>query len=185
MSSPMLAEYKSKKIFVSNKEQITNLLGSGFGKLEKNKLFLHPLEAAYLLELNLLVVKDKTKNKTSQKELTKNDILNLLEYNNGKQTYFLNPQEQFEIYKEIRSSGRVIRFNKFNPHIWFVYAPGVGREQERAQILLFLIDPKKVLNLEDLESSLALARQFRMDFVFGFIKNSKPNFIKLSKISFF
>ena len=138
-----------------------------------------------MLELNLLVVENETKNakSTSSNILNKKDILELLEAKST--TTNLNPQDQFEIYKEIRSSGRVVRFNKFNPLVWFVYAPGVGREQERAQILLYLIDPHKTLNLADLENSLALARQFRMDFIFGFIKNSKPNFVKLSKISFF
>jgi tRNA splicing endonuclease len=169
-----MAKIKNNQIIEEDKKIIENLLLSGFGRMNKNELILHYLEAAYLVDLKLLDVYDANK-----KKLSVDKILKLYKSNSQ-----LSAQEQYLIYKEIRMCGRVIRFNIFEPNYWFVYAPGVGREEERAQILLKLIDQKAQINLAELESSLALARQFRMEFMYSFIKNSQPQFIKLTKFSF-
>ncbi|MFN3909608.1 MAG: hypothetical protein ACK4J0_00025 [Candidatus Anstonellaceae archaeon] len=172
-----MAQIKNKKIICTKKEEIENLLSGSFGKIDGQNLILHPLEAAYLTELRLIEVVNSSMKKQNWKK-----ILDLI--NDDKKQFNLNPEEQYLIYKEIRSVGRVVRFNSFDPNYWFVYSPGVGREEERAQILLNLVDIKNPMLFEDLEAKLALARQFRMEFVFGFIKNSIPSFIKLSKFSF-
>lgn len=172
-----MAEIKNKKIICKKKDEIENFLSASFGRMEGKNLILHPLEAAYLTELKLVEVFDSSKKKYSVEK-----ILSLLKSEQTKAN--LDPQKQYLIYKDIRMVGRVVRFNLFDPNYWFVYAPGVGREEERAQILLNLIDITKPLQIEELEGRLALARQFRMEFMFGFIRNSEPSFIKLSKFSF-
>ncbi|MEM4209560.1 MAG: hypothetical protein QW833_04200, partial [Candidatus Anstonellaceae archaeon] len=152
---------------------------AGFGRIVDNKLILHPLEACYLFELGLIKI-NLPKNQSTKKQ---NIFELLLSYSKEKRA-ILKPIERYAIYKEIRSVGRVVRFNIHDPNYWFVYARGVGREEERAQILLNIINPKIKIDVKQLETKLALSRQFRMEIVLAFTKNSKPQFIKLSKYSF-
>ncbi|MCX8163264.1 MAG: hypothetical protein N3D10_01785 [Candidatus Micrarchaeota archaeon] len=182
-----MAEIKNKEIVCYLKEEIEKFSSAGFGKIIDKKLVLHPFEACYLLDLDLIKFEEEQKKEQKvegkEEEYKKRLRQKILKLAEDKKAAF-KAEQRYLVYKEIRSLGRVVRFNNFDPNYWFVYAPGVGREEERAQIILHFLKISDNLKIEELETKLALARQFRMELVIAFFRASKPSYIKLAKYSF-
>jgi tRNA splicing endonuclease len=77
-----------------------------------------------------------------------------------------------------------VHFNAHSVQYWRVYARGVGREQERAQILLRLVDSKWGVSIKSLNMQIAIARQLRMELVLAFVdENKTPAFVKVNKFN--
>lgn len=170
--------FKNGKFLSENGEQALLFLQSGFGKKEKNAVILHPLEAAYLCDTKLAEIKFGGKN------MDVAQIISKMKIKAPKSAGKLPPAgEQYLIYKFVRSGGRVIRFSPNSPHYWRVHARGVGREQEKAQILLRLTSPDWKASLASLEAELSVARQLRQELVLSFVCKGQPVFIKVNKFS--
>jgi len=164
--------------FVADDNEKLSILQSGFGKNIDNKVILHPLEAAYLLSFGIIDVSH------SKKKLDVDQILKLFKPVRLKPAIKLpSAKDQYCIYSLLRSSGRIVRFNTHSPHYWRVYARGVGREQERAQILLRLVESKWGVSLKSLDAQICVARQLRMELVLAFMDVKSPSFVKINKFS--
>ncbi|MFA5108023.1 MAG: hypothetical protein WC492_00615 [Candidatus Micrarchaeia archaeon] len=170
-----MAIIKKGQIIAEEKEA-NSLLQSGFGRRAGEEVLLYPLEAAYLQELSLLQIT------ISGKQAKQKDILSLLKPKKL-ESKLPSAQEQFEIYSVLRGAGRLVRFSPHSPHYWRVYARGIGREQERAQILIRLVCADWKTSLSSLELELCVARQLRMELVFAFIQKGNVQFVKMSKFS--
>ena len=168
----------AKELFMADGQEELSLLQSGFGKKIGEGLVLHPLEAAYLCSLNLLEIS------AGKKKLKCADIVKKMKAQNGPKGEKLpSPEEQYLIFEQLRSGGRVVRFNSHSPHYWRVYARGVGREQERAQILLRLASPAWKATLSSLDLEISVARQLRMELVIAFVQKKQPAFVKINKFN--
>lgn len=164
--------------FIADKEEALSILQSGFGKKAGEDVVLHPLEAAYLCDLDLLEVSE------GKKKMKPADIVKKFKFRTPKGIGKLpTASEQFEIFSQLRSGGRMVRFNSHSPHYWRVYARGVGREQERAQILLRLMSKDWSASIESLNREISVARQLRMELVFAFYEKKQPSFVKVNKFN--
>ncbi len=164
------------------------LMQMGFGRKTENGVELHWLEAAYLSERKLLEVKDgkkiltwqdltaepsaekKTKEKKSAKPAKKPDEINAPPRS-----------EQFIIYRSLRAGGRLVRFSAPSPLQWRIYEKGVGREQERPQMMVSIVTPNWSVSLDSLEKQLAVSRLLRLDLGMAFVRDGRPVMIKISK----
>jgi len=165
--------------FVAETEEAPSLLQSGFGKNSQDGVILHPLEAAYLCELSLLEIND------SKKKMNVSEILKKFKTTSSSKSAgkLPNAKEQFELYSQLRSGGRMVRFNLHSPQYWRVYAKGVGREQERAQVLLRLITSDWKSSVVSLNREISVARQLRMELVLAFMEKGQPAFVKVNKFN--
>ena len=150
------------------------LLQSGFGKKMGSKFILHPLEAAYISDIGFAKIVDK------KKEMNCSQIIKSQKAGRGQILF----KDQYLIYKHIRLGGRIIRFSSHSPQYWRVYARGVGREQERPQMLLRLADSRWKTSLSSLGRELAVARMLRLELVLAYVEHGMPQWIKLGKHSF-
>ncbi len=189
------------KIIESDEKLGRDILGAGFGRRSEGGVELHPLEAAFLAERNIVQVEE------GKKPLTPPQIFAKLETGaakkkTGKKTAghkagakgatgrgaakmppaeALMPENIYLIYRALRLGGNVVRFSSGSPLMWRVYAKGVGREHERPQSILRLVDKDWQASLETLERELAVARLLRLELVLGYVKEGKPCLIKVSK----
>ncbi|PIT84752.1 hypothetical protein COU37_01675 [Candidatus Micrarchaeota archaeon CG10_big_fil_rev_8_21_14_0_10_45_29] len=201
-----MAEYKGHKFLSSNESEALRLLQCGLGRREGKDVILHPLEAAYVSQTSLLPIM-QGKNKMDVKKILIEGEKHLSEKNkkspapaknkknkpaknarkgaNGEVIAKLpSLQEQYALFKHLRERGRVVRLSPSPPQYWRVHARGVGREQERAQTLIFLLPKNWQASLKSIEVQITAARQLRMEIVLAYVQNNEPNWIKLSKFAF-
>ncbi|MFH0927075.1 MAG: hypothetical protein V1822_00675 [Candidatus Micrarchaeota archaeon] len=172
-----MAKFTNGK-FIAGEEEALSLMQAGFGKKAGDEVILHPLEAAYLRSIDLLEAAE------GAKKLDAAQIVKKMKAQNGPKGEKLpTPSEQFAIFSQLRSGGRVVRFNSHSPHYWRVYARGVGREQERAQILLRLVAGEWKASISSLELEIAVARQLREELVLAFVQKGQPSFVKVNKFN--
>ncbi len=159
------------RIIETDQTGALKLLQMGFGRKMENGVMLEWLEAAYLVERKLLEVKE------GEKTLTWQDLI----AEPAKKPDSPPRSEQFIIYRNLRASGRLVRFAAGSPLQWRVYEKGVGREQERPQMALSIVPPDWSASIESLEKQLAVSRLLRLDFGMAFVRDAKPVMIKISK----
>lgn len=177
------------------------LLQMGFGLKMESGVALHWLEAAYLVERKLLEVKDGAKMLSWQeliaespagkktKETKKVASAKKEKTDSASSAHSASPSlplapprsEQYLIYRTLRASGRLVRFSPPSPLQWRVYEKGVGREQERPQMMLSIVPPGWSASIESLERQLAVSRLLRLDLGMAFVRDGKAVMIKISK----
>jgi len=194
-----MAEYKKGIFFSSNESEALRLLQCGLGRREGESVILHPLEAAYVCETSLLpIMEGKTKMDVKKILIAgansplaknkKNPVPKTAKpakkgAKNAKES-IPSLQEQYILFRHLRERGRVVRLSPASPQYWRVHARGVGREQERAQTLVYLLPKNWETSLKSLCVQITAARQLRMEIVLAFVQNNEPNWIKLSKFAF-
>ena len=141
----------------------------GFGTFFDGKARLHPLEAAYLCE------RGKAEAYNGKKKLDATAILK------AKAKSKTPLSDQYIIFKAFRQDGRVVRFTPSSPLHWRVYARGVGREQDRPSTIVVVVDKNWKAATSSLEPMLATARALRLELAIAYVKEGKPQLVKLSK----
>ncbi len=189
-----MAELHSGRIIERDEVMGAKLLSMGIGRKGEEGIILEWLEAAYLVERKLLQVME------GKKTLSLEDIISEPEQEKSvnkekkagkaktaKSTSSPSPlaapthAEQYRIYRAIRGGGRVVRFSAGTPLYWRVYERGVGREQERPQMLLYVVPPEWSVSLSALEQQMQLARLLRLDLGLAFVRDSRPQLMKISR----
>jgi tRNA splicing endonuclease len=169
-----MVKFTDKGFIASDEKEILKLNQAGFGRQLEQDFILHYLEAAYCIEYEFAEVKE------GRKKLNLEDVLKKLKVKRGG----MRAKNQYLVYKHIRSGGRIIRFSPSTPNYFRVHARGVGREQERSQIIVRLINDDFECSIDSLEMELAVARQLRLELVFAFVRDGKPQFVKMAKYNF-
>ena len=193
-----MAEYENGRVVESDQTAGLKLLQMGFGRKMENGVALHWLEAAYLVERKLLEVKDGGKTLTWQEliaepaadtEKKKTTKISKKISSKKKKTPALSSSlplapprsDQFLIYRQLRASGRLVRFSSGSPLQWRVYEKGIGREQERPQMMLSIVPPGWSVSIDSLEKQLAVSRLLRLDLGMAFVRDGRPVMMKVSK----
>lgn len=137
--------------------------GFGFGE----DSLLHQLEAAYLVGMG----------KTS---FEKQSLAQFLSQQKKKDRLF---PFAFVVYSQIRGTGRIVRlFMQKTPH-FRVYAPGVGREQDRPSLLVFLL-PGKIPSPKTIAEQVKIAHLARLDLVIACGTEKEIKYYKISAYNF-
>ncbi|VVB57103.1 Uncharacterised protein [uncultured archaeon] len=189
-----MAEFEKGRIIERDAAVGAKLLSMGMGKKGEEGVGLEWLEAAFLVERKLLQVKE------GQKVLTLDDLLAGPEKEKKKEkiekekapktrTKSKNADslsapsraEQYRIYRAIRGGGRVVRFTSGSPLYWRVYERGVGREQERPQMLYYIVTPEWSVSLSSLEQQMQLARLLRLDLGLAFVRDGRTQMMRISR----
>lgn len=178
-----MAEYANWRVVESDLAAGLKLMQMGFGRKMENGVVLEWLEAAYLLEKKLLEVR------SGKKALTLEDLLAEPKKKNGKRaraqkktkTDAPSRADQYAIYRALRAGGRLVRFSSGSPLLWRVYEKGIGREQERPQMVLTIVPPGWSATIESLERQLAVSRLLRLDLGMAFARDGKAVMIKISR----
>ena len=168
-----MAEYENGRVVESDQTAGLKLLQMGFGRKMENSVVLDWLEAAYLLEKKLLEVR------SGKKTLTLDDLL--AEPSKKNKNKAPPRSDQYIIFRALRAGGRVVRFSSGSPLMWRVYEKGIGREQERPQMMLSIVPPAWSVSIESLERQLAVSRLLRLDLGMAFVRDGKPVMMKVSK----
>ena len=200
-----MAELIEGRIVETDPAAGLKLLQMGFGLRMENGVALHWLEAAYLAERKRLEVNDGAKTlgwqdliaepaadkKTKEKKTAegkkpaakKEKTDSSAPPHSASSSLPLAPprSEQYLIYRTLRASGRLVRFSSGSPLLWRVYEKGVGREQERPQMLLSIVPPNWSATIESLERQLAVSRLLRLDLGMAFVRDGRPVMMKVSK----
>ena len=191
------------RIIESEEKLGREILAAGFGRRAENGVELNALEAAFLCERKIIEVhegkktlevqeiyskfdfgkKPKTgamkkmvsKEKKSTKDAPKNTEMKTVLAEK------ITSEKLYLIYRALRFAGNVVRFSSGSPLMWRIYAKGVGREHERPQSILRIVDKDWQASLESLERELSVARLLRLELVLGYFKDNKPCLIKVSK----
>lgn len=140
---------------------------AGFGLESGGKLLLHPLEACFLAQLG------KTKFKT------------------GSLASFIASQKKKDknfpfasaIYSHIRGTGRIVRMAGASEDYLRVYAPGVGRTENRPSALLRLL-PGATLSADLMKKEVSLAHLERLDLIIAIGTEKEPKYYKVSSFNF-
>jgi len=148
---------QKKNLFEETDRQLSaNFVEAGFGfETDKGALF-HPLEAAYLVQIN--------KTTYSKKPAS------------SKNFAFASA-----VYNQIRGTGRIVRPYMKKTAFFRVYDPGVGREEKRPSQLVCLM-PGAVPSAKSLAEQIKIAHLARLDLI---IASGAPEEIKFYKISSF
>ncbi len=187
-----MAELHSGRIIERDEVMGAKLLSMGIGRKGEEGVILEWLEAAYLVERKLLqviegkkvlaledIISEPEQEKSVNKEKKKTKVAK----SSSSSVHLAAPThaEQYRIYRSIRGGGRVVRFSAGTPLYWRVYERGVGREQERPQMLLYVVPPEWSVSLSALEQQMQLARLLRLDLGLAFVRDSRPQLMKISR----
>ena len=139
---------------------------AGFGFVIGDSIEFHPLEAAYLVKLGKSEFESKGLNAFISDQKKKNKLFPF----------------SFAVYSHIRTSGRQVRPFIKESNYFRVYAPGVGREEERPSQLVCLMPGK--LSPKALVEEIALAHRMRMDLIIAHGIEADIRFYKVSSFNF-
>lgn len=149
----------------TDKELASKFYEAGFGFLSGNELLFHPLEAAYLVKLG----KTKFEGKGMREFIA-------LQKKRDKRFPFA-----FEVFCLLRGKGRVVRFFVDGIEYFRVYAPGVGRMEERPSCLVYLSLGKLPAKFE---RQIKVAHRLRLDLIIACGREKAPKFYKISSFNF-
>jgi tRNA splicing endonuclease len=158
---------KSGDFFIETDPQLEeNFFDAGFGFKQDEKVFFHPLEAAYLVKYNHASFEDLSLEKLLKLQKKKNKIFPFA----------------FFVFDLIRRTGRIIRPYAKSLVYFRVYAVGVGREEERPSFLLFLCPTS--FSTKMLSTQLRIAHRARLDLVIATGSKKQVKFYKISSLNF-
>lgn len=140
--------------------------GMGFG--QGGSVLFHPLEAAYLAKIG----------KTSFESFASAEKFAAAQEKKHRGFGFA-----FAVYFSIRKTGRLARPYAKEKDYFRVYAPGVGRLEQRPQQLVFL-HPGKVPSLRTLEEQVKIAHLARLDLIVACGTEKEIKFYKVSAFNF-
>ena len=202
-SHSFMAELQNGRIIESDAATGAKLLSMGMGKKGEAGVILEWQEAAFLTERKLLEVRDGKKTLAledllmePEKETDPERTIKTKKRNAEERTAspasslparssvsLLSPPraDQYRIYRAIRGGGRVVRFTSGSPLYWRVYERGVGREQERPQMLLYVVPADWSVSVQSLEQQMQLARLLRLDLGLAFVRDGRAQMMKISR----
>lgn len=164
----MFSESKKHKGFFTESDAALagNFREAGFGFEDGGERVFHPLEAGYLVKTGKATAAGSLAHfAVSQKKKDK-----------------LFPFA-LEAYSLIRSKGRQVRpFMKGIKYLR-VYAPGVGREEERPSQLICLL-PGKLPSLKSISEEVRVAHLARLDLIIACGTEKEIKFYKISSFNF-
>ena len=185
-----MAEYEKGRAIERDAPLCAKLLSMGMGKKGEDGVALEWPEAAFLVERKLIEVRDGKKT-LALEDFLKDEKTDKTNAKKAKKAGSSPPglsalsspsrADQYRIYRAIRGGGRVVRFSAGSPLHWRVYERGVGREQERPQMMLYIVPPDWNVSLQTLEQQMQLARLLRLDLGLAFVRDGKPQMVKLSR----
>lgn len=140
---------------------------AGFGLDIGGARLFHPLEAAYLAKIG----KSQIDSGTLEKFIL-----------SQKKTDALFPFA-FAVYSRIRATGRVVRLFAGKEGYFRVYAPGVGREEERPSQLVVL-QPGKNPSAKSIADEVKTAHLARLDLMLAIGTEKEIRFYKVSAFNY-
>jgi len=140
---------------------------AGFGFGSNGELLLHPLEAAYLVQLG-------------KSSFAKGNLAQFITIQKKKNKLF---PFAFVAYMAIRGTGRMVRPYAEGMKYLRVYAPGVGREKDRPSQLVCLL-PGKVPSVKAITDEVKVAHLARLDLIIACGTEKKMKFYKVSSFNF-
>lgn len=165
----MLSELKSSKGFFTESDAALSqkFLEAGLGAHDGGKLVLHPLEAAYLAKFG----------KTTFEKHAGADAFIAAQKKKDKTFPFA-----FAVYLQIRATGRMVRPYLSHTNFFRVYAPGVGREDERPSQLVCLL-PGSAPSSKSLREQVKIAHLARLDLVIAGGTEKETKYYKISSFN--
>ncbi len=181
-----MAEYEKGRAIERDAAAGARLLSMGIGKKGEDGVVLEWPEAAFLVERKLIEVREGKKALALEDFLAEpkeREAKKAPKAKQAKTNLSSSPSraDQYRIYRALRGGGRVVRFSAGSPLHWRVYERGVGREQERPQMMLCIVPPDWSVSLQTLEQQMQLARLLRLDLGLAFVREGKPQMVKLSR----
>jgi tRNA splicing endonuclease len=166
----MLVETKTPKGFFIESDAILSkrFLESGLGFEQGASVVFHPLEAAYLAKIG--------KTQFEKSESAEKFIAS--QKKTGEDFPFA-----FAVYSQIRATGRLVRPYLQHTNFLRVYAPGVGREEERPSQLVCLL-PGKIPSAKSLVEQVKIAHLARLDLIIAVGTEKEFKYYKISSFNF-
>ena len=166
----MLSAKKVKKqeLFIETDAALSEKFAeAGFGRRQEGDLFLTALEAAYLVNLKKTSFSGMTLDKfiASQKKKDANFLFT------------------FKVYAIIRGGGRILVPAGDAKDYFRVYAPGVGRTENRPSQLLRII-PGADISPKSIKDEVEIAHRERLELIVAVGTESEPKFYKISAYNF-
>jgi len=164
----MLVENKKNKGFYleSDASLSVKFAEAGFGFDDGGEHLFHPLEVGYLVKIGKAAIAESPESFiTSQKKKDR-----------------LFPFA-LEAYCSVRSKGRMVRVFMKGVKYLRVYAPGVGREEERPSQLLCLL-PGKLPSVKSISGEVRVAHLARLDLIIACGTEKEIKFYKISSFNF-
>ncbi len=164
----MLNFDKKAKMFAESDSALGEKFAqAGFGIDIDGAKLLHPLEAAYLAKIG----KSQLESGTLEKFI-------LLQKKTDKLFPFA-----FAVYSHIRSTGRMVRLFAGKEVYFRVYAPGVGREEERPSQIVAL-QPGKTPSAKSIADEVKIAHLARLDLILAIGTETEIRFYKVSAFNY-
>ncbi|MCX8197434.1 MAG: hypothetical protein N3G80_03925 [Candidatus Micrarchaeota archaeon] len=165
----MLAEYKKRNMFFEQDSNLHSLfVEAGFGLLAfGDQTLFHPLEAAYLVSIGKTSFEGSTLESFVKRQERKDKLFRFA----------------FAVYSHIRSTGRQIRLFSKSLKYFRVYAPGIGRDEERPSHLVCLL-PGREPKLKSIEEEVKIAHRARMELIVACGDHKSFKFYKISVYNF-
>jgi len=166
----MLIEDREKGSYSESDPSLsTKFREAGFGFWHESDAgaILHPLEAAYLAKLGKTSFDGASPEKFILTQKKKDKLFPFA----------------LEVYSAIRSTGRMVRPFMKGAKYLRVYAPGVGRAEERPSQLLCLL-PGKLPSSKSIEAEVKIAHLARLDLIVACGTEKETKFYKVSAYRF-
>jgi tRNA splicing endonuclease len=154
--------------FIESDAQLSQKFSeAGFGRKDGDDLVFSPIEAAYIVNLK----KTKFDKTTLEKFLSEN------------QKKDKNFRFTFMVYAMVRGGGRILVPAGDTLHYFRVYAPGVGRPENRPSQLLRIMPGDKV-SPKSIGEEIEIAHRERLELIVAVGTESAPKFYKISAFNF-
>ncbi|MFA6489710.1 MAG: hypothetical protein WCT52_03425 [Candidatus Micrarchaeia archaeon] len=140
---------------------------AGFGTKSGEETLFHPLEAAYLVSLGK----------------SEFDGLSLEKFIIAQKKEDKLFQFAFAVFSRVRGTGRAVRPYAKETHYFRVYAPGVGREEERPSQMVCLL-PGKEPSVASIADEVKTAHLARLDLIIASGNEKEIKFYKVSAFNF-
>ncbi len=148
---PLLAYIKAGKIFLKHSSEVKNLRERGYGQLKRNRIYLNPYEAFYLVEKGKIAVRDPT----SQSYLMLQDLIKMID--SGEVETWI----KYLVYRDFRERGYIVRKSKIVD--FEIYGKSVVRR------LVYIIHEGTEASLERLNRLLIFSKKERKELVLAVI----------------
>ena len=159
---------KKQEFFIETDTVISEKFAeAGFGRRLGSELLLTPLEAAYLANIK----------KTAFSGMTLDKFLASRKKKDGDFMF------TFKVYAIIRGGGRILVPAGDAKDYFRVYAPGIGRPENRPSQLLRII-PGADISPKSIKEEVEIAHRERLELIVAVGTEAEPKFYKISAYNF-
>ena len=145
--------FSNKQFYINNEADFKSLQTRGYGHQLGDAYILFPYEAAYLLEIGRVEIKQKEKNLLFQ-DILQLKVINILEY---------------QVYKDLRSKGYYLGSGLKFGCDFRVYEKGHKKDESHSKWLVKIVKDSEKLSFKDFASNIRVGHSTNKKMLYAIV----------------